>query len=359
MKALRRSLRDRFFSFLSRAFESDTGRRIAVAATQGTFEPCASKTLARLRNLPSPHLDSTRTESGALSDRQPLFITARFRSGSTLLWNIFRASDGFTAYYEPMNERQWFDPSRRGEWIDPTHRQAQEYWKEYEGLEELGRYYRLHWTDRDLYMDESFWDPGLRRYLDFLIERAPGQPVLQFNRMDFRLPWLRQQYPEARILHLWRNPRDQWCSTLRDPASYGKEARIQDFAEYDGYYLMNWVRDLQRHFPFVDETTVNHPYPLSYLIWKLSYVFGLTYSDVSISFESLIRDPAGTMAAMAAGLRIEKERLTKGMSLIERPSLHRWKEYAPESWFLAHEEACEEVLDRFLGRASPAPRTNP
>src|SRR5262245_10101110 len=43
----------------------------------------------------------------------PIFITARFRSGSTLIWNLFRHLSGVTAYYEPLNERKWFDPVTR------------------------------------------------------------------------------------------------------------------------------------------------------------------------------------------------------------------------------------------------------
>ena len=39
----------------------------------------------------------------------PIIITGRFRSGSTLLWNIFRDLPECTAYYEPFNERRWFD----------------------------------------------------------------------------------------------------------------------------------------------------------------------------------------------------------------------------------------------------------
>ena len=43
-----------------------------------------------------------------------VFVTSRFRSGSTLLWNIFRQSGSFTAFYEPFNERRWFDEQFRG-----------------------------------------------------------------------------------------------------------------------------------------------------------------------------------------------------------------------------------------------------
>jgi hypothetical protein len=34
---------------------------------------------------------------------RPIFITARFRSGSTLLWNMFRRLRGYRAYYEPCH----------------------------------------------------------------------------------------------------------------------------------------------------------------------------------------------------------------------------------------------------------------
>jgi hypothetical protein len=42
--------------------------------------------------------------------------------------------------------------------------------------------------------------------------------VLQFNEIDLRLPWFRAHFPTARILHLYRHPREQWCSSLFDPS---------------------------------------------------------------------------------------------------------------------------------------------
>ena len=83
------------------------------------------------------------------SDRSDLvIITGRFRSGSTLLWNLFRQAGGFTAYYEPLNERRWFDPTARGDRTDSTHRNVSDYWREYDGLEALSRFYREDWIRR-------------------------------------------------------------------------------------------------------------------------------------------------------------------------------------------------------------------
>ena len=70
------------------------------------------------------------------SDRSDVvIITGRFRSGSTLIWNLFRQAGGFTAYYEPFNQRRWFDPTTRGNHTDATHRKVANYWREYDNLE--------------------------------------------------------------------------------------------------------------------------------------------------------------------------------------------------------------------------------
>ena len=87
-------------------------------------------------------------------------------------------------------------------------------------------------------MDEDFWDPDLKRYVEILIERAPGRPVLQFNRIDFRLPWFRRHFPDAKIVHLYRHPRDQWCSALMDVKCFPRHGRVEDFAAHDKFYLL-------------------------------------------------------------------------------------------------------------------------
>jgi hypothetical protein len=98
-----------------------------------------------------------------------IFITARFRSGSTLLWNLFRHIDGITSYYEPFNERRWFDKSTRGDTIDTTHRGVNDYWSEYSDFEILQQYYQVDWIDQNLLMDSSFWAPEMKRFVELMI----------------------------------------------------------------------------------------------------------------------------------------------------------------------------------------------
>ena len=47
----------------------------------------------------------------------------------------------------------------------------------------------------------------MKQYVQLLIEKASARPVLQFNRVDFRLPWFRHHFPHATIVHFYRHPK--------------------------------------------------------------------------------------------------------------------------------------------------------
>src|SRR5437763_16548303 len=109
---MRTWLRNTLFGFLRRALMADDGADIVADVIRGQ---------ATAPRLPHPHLlaeqpysDVSRSARSNVPQHSPIFITGRFRSGSTLLWNIFRHIPGCTAYYEPLNERMWFDRKARG-----------------------------------------------------------------------------------------------------------------------------------------------------------------------------------------------------------------------------------------------------
>ncbi|MGH9959423.1 MAG: hypothetical protein ACREBC_20240 [Pyrinomonadaceae bacterium] len=58
-----------------------------------------------LHQDPDPYYPELKRGSGPESSRLRsaiIFITGRFRSGSTLLWNLFRNVEAVTAYYETI-----------------------------------------------------------------------------------------------------------------------------------------------------------------------------------------------------------------------------------------------------------------
>lgn len=342
---LRRGVRSTFYDVCRRALGTDDGRRLLADSLIGITRPGR---LPDVRVSPAALYSDLPGAQGAPGRRRrPVFVTARFRSGSTLLWNLFRHVPGCTAFYEPLNERRWFDPATRGSKVDATHLGVSDYWLEYDGLASLGRWYRDEWTSRRLFMNEDDEDADLAAYIGALVDAAPSRAVLQFNRVDLRLPWLRRCFPDAVILHLYRHPRDQWCSTLIDPARVPRSVSIDEFGAHDEYYLLAWARDLAYNFPFLDPRTATHPYELFYYLWRLSLTFGFAYADASFSFERLCDRPDEELPQVMRAAGIDEYPLAGLTALISRRTPDgRWREYAPDEWFAAIEARCEDVLLR-------------
>jgi sulfotransferase family protein len=350
VRAARNGLRAKFFAILRHIASIDDGREILTRflLEQNAHRFPAVPSCAAMVEAPYPDLDWREERLCTPLRSDIIFVTGRFRSGSTLLWNIFRSIEGITAYYEPFNERRWFDPSTRGARVDKTHLNVREYWSEYDGLVGLDEHYSEEWTRRQLYMDEHSWNPAMQRYVEVLVESAQGRPVLQFNRVDMRLAWLRSRFPNAKLLHIFRHPRDQWCSTLPASLHNGQALTLRDFEPLDGFYLLPWARDLINYFPFLSLHEDTHPYELFYQIWKLSYLFGRAYCHASVCFERLVQTPDTAIREILEAVSIigvDPEALAR---LVEPVAFGKWKAFAHSSWFEAIEERAEAAFRDFI-----------
>ena len=348
LKNLRQSLKQAFIRQFLRLMNTEEMRHALVRSF-----PDYSDIRRRISTYPDPYRASQPVKHKP-SQHPPIFITGRFRSGSTLLWNIFRNLDGHTAYYEPFNERRWFDMEQRGQHTDNTHRGVSEYWSEYTGLGELADHYHEDWIRHHLYMDEQVFDFDMKAFINTLIFSAEGRAVLQFNRADFRLGWLRANYPQAHIVHIFRHPRDQWCSVIQDIQQYPSSAiSAQGFTDH--FYLRIWSLDLSHQFPFLADYQGRHQYYLFYLLWKLSYCFGCHYADISVAMENLTNCPESTVHSILKAIDGTGTGTGTGNGMPEnidlsfvKPTESRWLEYAPASWFQVVEDECDAVIGEFL-----------
>ena len=314
---IREHLRGRFFAFLRRFLATDDARESLFALIEEHNGGVLGTELGKLDATALPY---------AAPLNGPVFISGRFRSGSALLWNLFRHVPGVTSYYEPFNERRWFDPAARGDQVDQSHRGVTDYWVEYDGLAELGRFFDPQWKFRNLYMSSAAWNLPMQRYIETMMARARGRAVLQFNEVDFRLGWLRARFPTVPILHVYRHPRDQWCSTLLGAARSAAQCRLREFAPLDGFYLMSWARDLRHTFPFLTLAEDAFAYELFYQIWLLSYRLGRLHASASLAFEDLVADPATGIRGLMAAAGMPQVPIEPLVPLVKPVPVGKWRE---------------------------------
>ena len=285
----------------------------------------------------------------------PIFVSARFRTGSTMLWNLFRHVSGLKCYYEPCHDN--LVAHVMGDTpVQENHRGVTSYWDEYRPLmDDLPAVHKNEFGVCGLFLEASDRRPELENYLRFLIDRSrPSRPVLQFNRVDFRLPWLKARFPEARIVHLFRDPRDQWRSMTRNLP----DDRAGNPDENTDYDLVVWAVSLSRTFPFLVGPHIRHSYERHYLLWRLSYLMGARCADVSLSYDQdFCKDPARGVVRLidAVGLPSAAARQLEGV--VEAPSRSSRALSLSSSACARMETACDELLERLglIGRLGVAP----
>jgi hypothetical protein len=283
---------------------------------------------------------------------EAIFLTGRFRSGTNVLWNIFNSQDGYTAYYEPLN-----DCLING--IPHTlpvegQRGVASHWDAYKPIQEtLAKYHKREFAFRRLVLEKGEKHEALEAYLDFLIDRTrSSRAVLQFNRVDLRLPWVRATYPKAKIVHIFRDPRNAWVSSRRHlPAE-----EWDNPYHPNAYDLFQWIVALRRDFPFL--ANPKNAYEAHYYLSRLSRIMGERLADCSIDFDKEIKTGSDT----ALGLLVENgclqpENVARARTLIESIEEKPWSYFRSDAWFADIESRCDAVLNESglvegLGRLS-------
>jgi len=299
--------------------------------------------LTKRMNASLPERSEKSLPGSSHLSKEAIFITGRFRSGTTVLWNLFNVQKRYTAYYEPLNDSliaavQCTKPMA-------SHRGVSSYWDAYQPLlDQLPDYHKPEFAYHRLILEEGDKYRGLKNYLDFLLHQARDhRPVLQFNRVDFRLPWLRQTYPGATLVHVFRNPRNAWVSSRR----HLPEDEWDDAYHPDAYDLFQWIVALGDEFPFVSDP--KNSYEAHYYLYRLSRIMGERVADCSIDFDREIQSsPEASLSKLVETGCLRPDDVGTARTVIERIDEEHWSAYRSDKWFGEIESRCEEAL-RELG----------
>jgi hypothetical protein len=273
----------------------------------------------------------------------PLFITARFRTGSTMIWNIFRQLPDVVALYEPLHG-QLPGYISHPNLVRKEHLYVKSYFDEYQSIKDCVEHHRTDFSDHRLYLEEGDDYPELKEYIQVLLNSvSPGKTcVIKFNRIDFRLPWIKKNFPDAKIMHLSRNPRTQWYSTI---ARY--EGNIDTSLEFDDFFVTTFARDLYRQFPFLSGPYTTHIYQRFYYLWKLSLLAGQRLSGISLTYENFLQEPEHYLHNILDFANLDtRENFLTCKNFIDSKPKRSWTKMTDESQYEEIETRCNALLDK-------------
>jgi hypothetical protein len=222
-----------------------------------------------------------------------VFLSGDFCSGSTLLFTLFRETREYHCLYEPLH------PCLREYLIWPMrayehHYFVKDYFKEFKGFHRISELFNPAWATHGLYLTAEDRADDLYRYLNYLIESAftrEDKVLLKFNRTAFRLPWLRQRFPQAKIVHIYRDKQSQWKSIVARGQEYlGREDIGQGSPAFEGFNVGSWCEDLKTVFPELAIEQSSTGFERFSKLYERSLAAHRAHADISIEYRALCKD---------------------------------------------------------------------
>lgn len=292
--------------------------------------------------------------------KNSIFITSRYRTGSTYLYSLFSSLINTVAFYEPLNyhlvdwlEKDDLEHQKTQVWL--SHNLKDGYFYEYKYLERetLTTYFRPEFGIDRMVLSATEQHPELKDYLNFLLSTYPQRlKVLQFNRIDFRLAWIKANFPKALIVNLRRNPRDIYASFV---GLYLRSDNSSQTNLNDGVEKVLDFIGLNEELSALSEVSVPqfsvyelNSYEKIYLLNQLSHLWADRFADLVIHYEALIQDPAGELSRIVTQIPNFELKFSEDMPKPKKDRINVWQEYHSELWFQECEAQCNRLLEKYL-----------
>ena len=245
-----------------------------------------------------------------------IFISGRFRSGSSFMWQLFDRMPEYCAWYEPLHPQLLTAIEHTSPRTD--HVGVEDYWSAYRDHPAFRDTYQSTFATEDLYLEADDEAPQLEAYINHLIELSAAQiPVLQFNRMDLRLPWLKARFPQAVVIHTDRNPLQLYHSQRRHIAA---ELR-HDPNHWDAYELVPWSYSLSDVFPFLLANDQPHAFYRCYLLHRLSSLIAARHADLTIHLDQHVFESQEFVGRLASVVPLNSEQQAQLKAMAHVPEL--------------------------------------
>ncbi|CAD5912183.1 TPR repeat-containing thioredoxin TTL2 [Planktothrix rubescens] len=288
-----------------------------------------------------------------------IFITARYRTGSTYLYSLFSSLHDVLAFYEPLNPDliYWLDQdasSTKESKILQNHTFNGNYFEEYKLLDRktLIKNYSENFANSRMTMLSVENFNQLKNYMQFLLSSQVGLnklKVLQFNRIDFRLSWFKFNFPNALIINLRRKSRDVYASYIGVYERLNKktyEPLKTDLGNF--FYLDDYIEFLGNiSIPRFNKDELNN-YEKIYLVNQLSNLWANKFADLVINYESLVDDPIETLSKIVSYIPNFELNFKENIIEPKKDRVNVGQDYHSEDWFKQCEERCDRLIAEIL-----------
>ena len=290
------------------------------------------------------------------AQKKHIFITARYRTGSSYLYSLFSDVDDVAAFYEPLHpklqkileteDEKWHQNQRMIISL-PIKNQL---FEEYRCLdrESLKRLHHERFSHENLILSKNDSFDELKEYIDFLLSSHPEKiKVLQFNRVDFRLDWLRSNFQDALIVNLRRNPRDMYVSYLETHArrqeQSNKEFSIDDSVGH--LFYLDLYTDLLggSAIPQFLAHELNS-YEKIYLLNRLSNLWADKFADLIITYDALVSNPVNVLEQVLSRVGETELKFKDELVSPKKDRIETWRAYHSDEWYSVSETKCEQLL---------------
>ena len=222
-----------------------------------------------------------------------VIVSGDFSSGTTLLFTLFRKIGGYYCLYEPLHEKlleYLIMPLR----VYEHHYFVEDYFVEYKGFSAIPQLFDPMWASNMLYMPPEIQDDALYRYMSYLVGTAFGRSanvMLKENRISLRLGWIRAKFPQAKIIHIYRDKDKQWNSIVRRAQAHvGREDVGQADVTFSGMNIARRCDALKQDFPELDANRSKSGYERFTKLWDIIQAEHHRYADLSVDYGKLTHD---------------------------------------------------------------------